>query len=70
MSKIDNLQNTIKANLKNISINFDFQNTINENEYDSVVTFDNKNKSNSQGKIEKNNYPQVTNLEIKPFGNI
>lgn len=48
LNKIENLQNTIKASLKNISINFDAQNNINDNEYDEVVTFDTKPKSNPQ----------------------
>jgi hypothetical protein len=41
LNQIENLQNTIKASLKNISINFEAQNVINENEYDEVVTFEN-----------------------------
>lgn len=48
LNQIENLQNTIKANLKNISINFEAQNVINENEYDEVVTFENNSAKTKQ----------------------
>lgn len=46
------MQNTIKASLKNISMNFEAEKTVNENEYDEVVTFDTivlKNKPKNTG---------------------
>ncbi len=41
MNKIDALQNVIKGNLKDISINFEEKDhEINKNEYDTIVSFD------------------------------
>ncbi len=42
LNKIENLQNTIKASLKNISMNFESIDIVNDNEYEEVVTFETK----------------------------
>ena len=61
------MQNSIKANLKNISMNFEEkENEINENEYENIISFDNnpKGKSNtnmvfSEGKKRRNKFEFV-----------
>lgn len=68
LSKIENMQNTIKASLKSISMNFEAENGVNENEYDEVVTFDTNAVKNKQ-KVTTGNYNYSANLikMIKAF---